>query len=87
MGIVTKHIIGCDLYSCCTGTCLYKDYIKSKSSCSRLLNGRPEFTFIPRSRDELPSNFPSDIPGICYFLEAASERSINHFPVMIKSAQ
>lgn len=26
--------------------------------------------FTPRSREELPPNFPSDIPGICYFLEA-----------------
>uniref|UniRef100_A0A3B1KKZ6 Guanylate cyclase soluble subunit alpha-1 n=1 Tax=Astyanax mexicanus TaxID=7994 RepID=A0A3B1KKZ6_ASTMX len=35
---------------------------------------RPEFTFIPRSREELPPNFPSDIPGICYFLEASDRR-------------
>eukprot|EP00058_Branchiostoma_floridae_P026103 XP_002611593.1 hypothetical protein BRAFLDRAFT_63759 [Branchiostoma floridae] len=27
------------------------------------------FHFIPRSREELPEGFPSDIPGICYFLE------------------
>ncbi|XP_007232783.2 guanylate cyclase soluble subunit alpha-1 [Astyanax mexicanus] len=40
----------------------------------RLLKDRPEFTFIPRSREELPPNFPSDIPGICYFLEASDRR-------------
>ncbi|XP_078602351.1 guanylate cyclase soluble subunit alpha-2-like isoform X1 [Branchiostoma floridae x Branchiostoma japonicum] len=27
------------------------------------------FHFIPRSREELPEGFPSDVPGICYFLE------------------
>lgn len=26
--------------------------------------------FTARSREELPPNFPSDIPGICYFLDA-----------------
>ncbi|KAK3507539.1 hypothetical protein QTP70_028179 [Hemibagrus guttatus] len=41
----------------------------------QLLKDCPEFTFIPRSRDELPPNFPSDIPGICYFLEWASDRT------------
>ncbi|KAG7314291.1 hypothetical protein KOW79_022787 [Hemibagrus wyckioides] len=41
----------------------------------RLLKDCPEFTFIPRSRDELPPNFPSDIPGICYFLEWAGDRT------------
>lgn len=37
----------------------------------RLLRGRQEFVFVPRSRQELPANFPEDIPGVCYFLEAA----------------
>ncbi|XP_031415535.1 guanylate cyclase soluble subunit alpha-1 isoform X1 [Clupea harengus] len=41
----------------------------------RLLKDRPEFTFIPRSREELPPNFPSEIPGVCYFLEAFDQRS------------
>ncbi|XP_072525823.1 guanylate cyclase soluble subunit alpha-1 [Salminus brasiliensis] len=41
----------------------------------RLLKDHPEFTFIPRSREELPPNFPSDIPGICYFLEASDRRT------------
>lgn len=38
--------------------------------CPRLLKDRPEFVFVPRSRQELPANFPEDIPGVCYFLEA-----------------
>uniref|UniRef100_A0A8C5EK38 Guanylate cyclase soluble subunit alpha-1 n=1 Tax=Gouania willdenowi TaxID=441366 RepID=A0A8C5EK38_GOUWI len=41
----------------------------------RLLKGRPEFVFVPRSRQELPANFPEDIPGICYFLEASFKTS------------
>ncbi|KAF7686991.1 guanylate cyclase soluble subunit alpha-1 [Silurus meridionalis] len=57
----------------------------------RLLKGRPEFTFIPRSRDELPPNFPVDIPGICYFLESAicrtSDVSVDNFPVVVDSVQ
>ncbi|KAB0364958.1 hypothetical protein FD754_009114 [Muntiacus muntjak] len=36
----------------------------------RLLKDCPGFVFTPRSREELPPNFPSDIPGICHFLEA-----------------
>uniref|UniRef100_F7A9U3 Guanylate cyclase soluble subunit alpha-1 n=1 Tax=Equus caballus TaxID=9796 RepID=F7A9U3_HORSE len=36
----------------------------------RLLKDYPGFVFTPRSREELPPNFPSEIPGICYFLEA-----------------
>uniref|UniRef100_A0A8D2IGD6 Guanylate cyclase soluble subunit alpha-1 n=1 Tax=Varanus komodoensis TaxID=61221 RepID=A0A8D2IGD6_VARKO len=36
----------------------------------RFLKDHPGFVFTPRSRQELPSNFPSDIPGICYFLDA-----------------
>ncbi|XP_034968216.1 guanylate cyclase soluble subunit alpha-1 [Zootoca vivipara] len=36
----------------------------------RLLKDYPGFVFTPRSRQELPPNFPSDIPGICYFLDA-----------------
>ncbi|XP_019955902.2 guanylate cyclase soluble subunit alpha-1 [Paralichthys olivaceus] len=37
----------------------------------RLLVDRPEFVFVPRSRQELPADFPEDIPGVCYFLEAS----------------
>lgn len=40
-----------------------------------LLKDRPEFVFIPRTRQELPANFPQDIPGVCYFLEASSKTS------------
>ncbi|XP_023655116.1 guanylate cyclase soluble subunit alpha-1 [Paramormyrops kingsleyae] len=40
----------------------------------RLLKGRPEFVFIPRTRQDLPPNFPPDIPGICYFLEACDQQ-------------
>lgn len=36
----------------------------------RLLKDYPGFMFTARSREELPPNFPSDIPGICYFLDA-----------------
>lgn len=35
----------------------------------RLLKREESFIFIPRSREELPDNFPKEIPGICYFLE------------------
>lgn len=43
--------------------------------CPRLLEDHPEFVFIPRSRQELPANFPEDIPGVCYFLEASPRPS------------
>ncbi|XP_068961713.1 guanylate cyclase soluble subunit alpha-1 isoform X5 [Petaurus breviceps papuanus] len=36
----------------------------------RLLKECPGFVFTPRSREELPPNFPKEIPGICYFLDA-----------------
>ncbi|KAM4709402.1 guanylate cyclase soluble subunit alpha-1 [Discoglossus pictus] len=35
-----------------------------------LLKDYKGFQFTPRSREDLPPNFPSDIPGICYFLDA-----------------
>ncbi|KAG8584691.1 hypothetical protein GDO81_004722 [Engystomops pustulosus] len=35
----------------------------------QLIKGEESFQFIPRSREELPDNFPKEIPGICYFLE------------------
>ncbi|XP_033870019.1 guanylate cyclase soluble subunit alpha-1-like [Acipenser ruthenus] len=41
----------------------------------RLLKDHPGFLFTPRTRQDLPSNFPSDIPGICYFLEAFNQSS------------
>ncbi|XP_027003415.1 guanylate cyclase soluble subunit alpha-1 isoform X1 [Tachysurus fulvidraco] len=57
----------------------------------RLLKDYPEFTFIPRSRDELPPNFPFDVPGICYFLEWAggrmSDPTVTCFPALMNSVQ
>uniref|UniRef100_A0A803WGI0 guanylate cyclase n=1 Tax=Ficedula albicollis TaxID=59894 RepID=A0A803WGI0_FICAL len=38
----------------------------------QLLKKEENFVFIPRSREELPENFPKEIPGICYFLEVRS---------------
>ncbi|KAM9328979.1 guanylate cyclase soluble subunit alpha-1 [Gastrophryne carolinensis] len=38
-----------------------------------LLKDYKGFKFIPRSRADLPPNFPSDIPGICYFLESSDQ--------------
>ncbi|XP_075707699.1 guanylate cyclase soluble subunit alpha-2 [Rhinoderma darwinii] len=35
----------------------------------QLLKEEESFQFIPRSREELPDNFPKEISGICYFLE------------------
>ncbi|KAL4646952.1 guanylate cyclase soluble subunit alpha-2 [Arapaima gigas] len=43
----------------------------------QLLKDDKTFIFIPRSRQELPENFPKGIPGICYFLEAGSSQSTN----------
>ncbi|XP_063776566.1 guanylate cyclase soluble subunit alpha-1 isoform X2 [Pseudophryne corroboree] len=36
------------------------------------------FKFIPRSREDLPPNFPSEIPGICYFLEASDKELLTN---------
>uniref|UniRef100_A0A673GG66 guanylate cyclase n=1 Tax=Sinocyclocheilus rhinocerous TaxID=307959 RepID=A0A673GG66_9TELE len=41
----------------------------------QLLRDERTFTFIPRSRQELPDNFPKEIPGICYFLEAGKTQT------------
>ncbi|KAJ8399259.1 hypothetical protein AAFF_G00412970 [Aldrovandia affinis] len=51
-------------------SCSFPGKINVSPTTHRLLQGRPEFSFIPRTRQDLPPNFPSDIPGICYFLEA-----------------
>ncbi|KAE8630089.1 hypothetical protein XENTR_v10000687 [Xenopus tropicalis] len=42
----------------------------------RLLKDYKGFTFTPRSRQDLPPNFPSHIPGICYFLEAYNQEML-----------
>ncbi|TRY72842.1 hypothetical protein DNTS_001193 [Danionella cerebrum] len=39
----------------------------------RLLKDFPEFSLIPRTREDLPPNFPDDIPGVCYFLQARDQ--------------
>ncbi|XP_048453905.1 guanylate cyclase soluble subunit alpha-2 [Rhincodon typus] len=36
----------------------------------QLLKGDENFKFTPRSRSDLPDNFPEEINGTCYFLEA-----------------
>lgn len=46
----------------------------------RLLKDCPGFVFTPRSREELPPNFPSDIPGICHFLDAYQQQGPNSQP-------
>uniref|UniRef100_A0A3B4AD98 guanylate cyclase n=1 Tax=Periophthalmus magnuspinnatus TaxID=409849 RepID=A0A3B4AD98_9GOBI len=41
----------------------------------QLLKDDRSFSFTPRSRLELPDNFPKEIPGTCYFLEAGTSHS------------
>ncbi|XP_076002727.1 guanylate cyclase soluble subunit alpha-2 isoform X2 [Genypterus blacodes] len=41
----------------------------------QLLKDDRSFSFIPRSRFELPENFPREIPGTCYFLEIGTSNS------------
>ncbi|TSX85987.1 Guanylate cyclase soluble subunit alpha-2 [Bagarius yarrelli] len=43
-----------------------------------LLRDDCSFSFIPRSRQELPENFPKEIPGICYFLDAGKSGQGSH---------
>lgn len=45
------------------------------SPAGRLLKDDHSFSFVPRSRLELPENFPKEIPGTCYFLEAGTSHS------------
>ncbi|XP_068178477.1 guanylate cyclase soluble subunit alpha-1 [Antennarius striatus] len=52
-------------------SCSHPRKINISPTTYRLLKDRPEFVFIPRSRQDLPANFPEDIPGVCYFLEAS----------------
>ncbi|XP_056136577.1 guanylate cyclase soluble subunit alpha-1 [Lampris incognitus] len=56
-------------------SCSQPRKINISPTTHRFLKDCPEFVFIPRSRQELPANFPADIPGICYFLEAFDNRS------------
>nr|XP_040037946.1 guanylate cyclase soluble subunit alpha-2 [Gasterosteus aculeatus aculeatus] len=41
----------------------------------QLLKDDRSFSFVPRSRLELPDNFPKEIQGTCYFLEAGTSHS------------
>uniref|UniRef100_A0A665T085 Guanylate cyclase soluble subunit alpha-1 n=1 Tax=Echeneis naucrates TaxID=173247 RepID=A0A665T085_ECHNA len=52
-------------------SCSQPRKINISPTTHRLLKDRPEFVFVPRSREELPANFPEDIPGVCYFLKAS----------------
>lgn len=56
-------------------SCSVPRKINVSPTTHRLLTDCPEFTFVPRSRQDLPPNFPEDIPGLCYFLEASNQRS------------
>uniref|UniRef100_A0A3Q3WJA0 Guanylate cyclase soluble subunit alpha-1 n=1 Tax=Mola mola TaxID=94237 RepID=A0A3Q3WJA0_MOLML len=50
-------------------SCSQPGKINISPTTYRLLKDCPEFVFLPRSRHELPADFPKDIPGVCYFLE------------------
>ncbi|KAJ8001243.1 hypothetical protein DPEC_G00192310 [Dallia pectoralis] len=56
-------------------SCSVPRRINVSPTTHRLLKDCPEFVFIPRTRQDLPPNFPSDIPGVCYFLEAFDQWS------------
>uniref|UniRef100_A0A8C9S112 Guanylate cyclase soluble subunit alpha-1 n=1 Tax=Scleropages formosus TaxID=113540 RepID=A0A8C9S112_SCLFO len=56
-------------------SCSLPRRINVSPTTHRLLKERPEFVFTPRTREDLPPNFPSDIPGVCYFLEAFDQQS------------
>ncbi|XP_062873215.1 guanylate cyclase soluble subunit alpha-2 [Trichomycterus rosablanca] len=45
----------------------------------QLLHDDRSFSFVPRSRQDLPENFPKEIPGMCYFLEAG--KTHGHAPL------
>ncbi|XP_060744439.1 guanylate cyclase soluble subunit alpha-2 isoform X1 [Tachysurus vachellii] len=44
----------------------------------QFLHDDRSFSFISRSRQELPENFPKEIPGLCYFLEARKSGQGSH---------
>ncbi|XP_008315102.1 guanylate cyclase soluble subunit alpha-1 isoform X4 [Cynoglossus semilaevis] len=52
-------------------SCSQPRKINISPTTHRLLKDHQQFVFVPRSRQELPANFPEDIPGVCYFLEAS----------------
>ncbi|KAG9344080.1 hypothetical protein JZ751_012560, partial [Albula glossodonta] len=55
-------------------SCSLPGRINISPTTHRLLKDRPEFSFIPRTRQDLPPNFPAEIPGVCYFLEASFQQ-------------
>lgn len=55
-------------------SCSLPRQINVSPTTYRLLKDCPEFTLIPRTREDLPPNFPADIPGVCYFLQAHDQR-------------
>ncbi|XP_061108544.1 guanylate cyclase soluble subunit alpha-1-like isoform X2 [Conger conger] len=56
-------------------SCSLPGRINISPTTHRLLKDCPDFICIPRTRQDLPPNFPSDVPGICYFLEASHQTS------------
>ncbi|CDQ64213.1 unnamed protein product [Oncorhynchus mykiss] len=56
-------------------SCSVPRRINVSPTTHRLLKDCPEFVFVPRTRQDLPPNFPPDIPGVCYFLEAFDQWS------------
>lgn len=61
-------------------SCSVPGKINVSPTTYRLLKDCPGFVFTPRSREELPPNFPSDIPGICHFLDAYQQQGPNSKP-------
>lgn len=56
-------------------SCSVPRRINISPTTHRLLKDCPQFSFVPRRREDLPPNFPADIPGVCYFLEAFDQQS------------
>ncbi|XP_055061332.2 guanylate cyclase soluble subunit alpha-1 [Misgurnus anguillicaudatus] len=54
-------------------SCSLPRMINISPTTYRLLKDCPQFTLIPRTREDLPPNFPADIPGVCYFLQARDQ--------------
>ncbi|XP_053559741.1 guanylate cyclase soluble subunit alpha-1 [Bombina bombina] len=52
-----------------------------------LLKDYKGFMFTPRSREDLPPNFPSDIPGICYFLDAYDHNILSKIWCQMKTVE
>lgn len=61
-------------------SCSVPQKINASPTTYRLLKDCPGFVSTPRSREELPPNFPSDIPGICHLLDAYQHQGPNSKP-------